>query len=247
MFRSLYWYTDTVISLLIGKILLVKANNIKKEQGEEEYQKYIHEGVTKWGKKRVEHSGSKVNISGIENIPDTNGILFVSNHQSNFDILALLGYLPKEKGFIAKKELSKIPVLSEWMTRINCLFLDRENLKQTAKIITEGIKYLKEGKNMVIFPEGTRSKGKPHRHFKGGSFKLATKSGAPIVPITIDGTYKIMEGNFLNAIKPANVNITIHKPIFVSELNEEEKTKLPKRVEDIVFGGLESENSGNDK
>ena len=68
-------------------------------------------------------------------------------------------------------------------------------MKQSAQTIIDGIKQLKAGINMVIFPEGTRSKGAPVGEFKAGSFKLATKSKAPIVPVTIDGTYKVMEGN----------------------------------------------------
>jgi 1-acyl-sn-glycerol-3-phosphate acyltransferase len=115
--------------------------------------------------------------------------------------------------------------------------MDRSDMKQSTKIIIEGIRQLKEGTNMVVFPEGTRSKGGPVHEFKAGSFKLATKSKAVVVPLTIDGTYKIMEANG-NRIKPAEVNLYIHKPIITAELTKEETAELPARVEKIILSAL---------
>ena len=116
-------------------------------------------------------------------------------------------------------------------------FMDRNDMKQSAQTIIDGIKQLKAGINMVIFPEGTRSKGAPVGEFKAGSFKLATKSKAPIVPVTIDGTYKVMEGN-KNKIKPAEINLIIHEPIYTDKLTKEEIAELPEKVRSIIVADL---------
>lgn len=237
MFRSIYWYTNFIFSLLIRKKELKKVDKLLADGKVEEYEKTTYNYVTEWAKSRIKASGASINMIGLENIPDQKGILFMSNHQSNFDILSLLAYLGVPKGFVAKTELGKVPMLSDWMKRIHCLFMDRNDIKQSASVILEGIKQLKSGINMVIFPEGTRGKNGVMGEFKSGSFKLATKAKAPIVPVTIDGTYKIMEGNH-NIIKPANVNIYIHEPIFTSELSKEEINRLPEKVEGIIKSKL---------
>lgn len=237
MFRSIYWYTNFIFSLLIRRKELKKLDKLLADGKTEEYEKITYNYVTEWAKKRIKASGATINMIGLENIPDLKGILFMSNHQSNFDILSLLAYLGVPKGFVAKTELGKVPMLSDWMKRIHCLFMDRNDIKQSASVIIEGIKQLKSGINMVIFPEGTRGKNGVMGEFKAGSFKMATKAKAPIVPVTIDGTYKIMEGN-KNIIKPATVNIYIHKPIFTAELTKEEINELPEKVEKIVRSKL---------
>lgn len=237
MLRSIYWYTNFIFSLIFKQSKLKKVDKLLEQDKKEEYEDTVYNLVTEWAKDRVKASGAKINVIGLENIPDVKGILFVANHQSNFDILSLLAYLKVPKGFVAKTELGKIPMLSQWMKRIHCLFMDRDDMKQSAQTIIQGIKQLKSGINMVIFPEGTRGKNGVMGEFKAGSFKLATKAKAPIVPITIDGTYKIMEGNN-NIIKPADVNIYIHPAIFTAELSKEEINELPDKVENIVKSKL---------
>ncbi len=237
MFRSIYWYLNFIFSLIARRGSLKKVDKLLADGKIEEYEETTYSYVTNWAQKRIKASGAKINMIGLENIPNQKGILFVSNHQSNFDILSLLAYLGVPKGFVAKTELGKVPMLSDWMKRIHCLFMDRNDIKQSATTIIEGIKQLKSGINMVIFPEGTRGKNGVMGEFKAGSFKLATKSKAPIVPITIDGTYKIMEGNN-NLIKPAEVNIYVHKPIFTAELTKEEINELPEKVENIIKSKL---------
>lgn len=238
MFRSFYWYISTVLSLIFCKLRVLYANKLLKENRLSEYSDFVYKVVSTWAYKRMKASGSAVTVNGLENLPESDkqhNILFVSNHQSNFDIILLLYYLPVKKGFIAKKELGNIPMLSDWMRRINCLFMDRNDMKQSTQTIIEGIKLLKNNYNMVIFPEGTRSKGGAHSHFKAGSFKLATKAKATIIPLTIDGTAAVMEANG-GIIKPGNITLTIHKPIETANMDKDEQSALPERVEKIVFG-----------
>ena len=106
-------------------------------------------------------------------------------------------------------------------------------MKQSAQIIVEGIKQLKSGINMVIFPEGKRSKTGRIGEFKAGSFKLATKAKKPVVPVTIDGTLGVMEGNHY-IIKPGTINLYVHPPIDTALMTKEEAAELPVRVRDII-------------
>lgn len=230
MLRTIFFYPCIVISLIMVSIFKVKIKFITDKQ---ERINYIHKVTSVWARFILKIAGAKVNIVGLENIPKNQTVLFVSNHQSNFDIPVLMGAIDTPKGFIAKKELEKWPIISTWMKYLNCIFMDRDNLRKSAQSIVEGINLLKGGYSMVIFPEGTRSKGKPVEEFKAGSFKLATKSKCPIIPLTINGTYKLLEGNN-NRVKSASIELVIHPPIYVTSLNKDELEVLPETVYSIV-------------
>lgn len=234
--RTVYWYIYFAVSLLFKTPELNKVKKLKNRLSEREYEALVNKAAVKWAKKQIRNSGARINVTGEENIPQEQ-VLFVSNHQSNFDIAVFIACIQKDKGYIAKTEMLKIPLLRDWMAELRCVFMDRSDIKKSAKAILEGIEILKSGYSMVVFPEGTRSKGNTIGDFKAGSFKLATKSGVPIVPVTIDGTYKLMEANN-NKIKPADVNVTIHKPIYVNELSKEELTELPEKVKGIIESRL---------
>lgn len=237
MFRSLYVYPIAVITAIFAQFGLIKANYFKRKNRIDDYNKTIYKITHWWAKLVLKLSGCKITVKGLENVPKDRTALFVSNHQSNFDIPLLMGVIDTPKGFIAKKELESIPLLSAWMKRIHCVFMDRKNLRQSAETIVKGINILKGGYSMVIFPEGTRSKGGEHKEFKAGSFKLATKSKSLIVPVTIDGTYKVLEANN-NKIKASDLTVIIHKPIDPTVLSKDELDNLHEVVEDIVFNPI---------
>jgi 1-acyl-sn-glycerol-3-phosphate acyltransferase len=237
MLRSLLFYPGVVISLVIVFLNTIKINYLERKGRYDERTLLIHKVTHNWAKFVMKLSGCKVTITGMENIPQNKTVLFMSNHQSYFDIPLLMSAIDIPKGFIAKKELAKWPGIHMWMKYMKCIFMDRENMRKSAESIVEGINILKSGYSMVIFPEGTRSKGGQPCDFKGGSFKLATKSKVPIVPITIDGTYKALEANN-NKIKASSIRIKIHPSIDVTSLSKEEINELPNRVESIVLGEL---------
>lgn len=180
-------------------------------------------------------TGSTVEVIGVENIPEKN-VLFISNHQSNFDIPLIIGYLPKLKGFIAKVELEKIPIISGWMKRLGCIFLDRNNKRKSVLAFKDGIEKLKNGETLVIFPEGTRSKGKEMGEFKKGSLQLALKSGVQIVPITINGSYKLLEEK--NRIRKGHIKLIVHPPISTDFLTNEDKEELNDKIFNIIRESL---------
>lgn len=237
MFRTIAWYLHFAGSLILTAPKLSKANKLGKQGLVDEKKAYVEEITSNWAMSQVKLSGAKVNVIGLENIPKDKPVVFISNHQGNFDVAIFMSYIRLYKGFVSKIETTKIPLVSTWMRHLNCVFMDRSNLRGAASAIIEGIKLVQEGTSLVIFPEGTRSKGGPLGEFKAGSFKLATKPKAPIIPVTIDGSYKLMEQNG-GKVKPAFVTMTIHPPIETAGLSKEELNELPERVKAIIASKL---------
>lgn len=221
--------------------LLFKKNNfkkVKKEKGIKAAEELVYNYAVKWAEFVINKVGMKVNIIGLENLPE-GSCLYVGNHQSLLDIPVILAAIKKPMGFIAKKEMEKYTIISDWMKEIHCVFMDRSNVRESIKSINEGIENLKSGYSMVIFPEGTRSKGPSLGEFKKGSMKLGIKAEVPIIPIAIDGTYKCMEGNPKNKIKSAEVNLIINKPIDTSTLSREEQNNLAEKIKEIIEESLD--------
>jgi 1-acyl-sn-glycerol-3-phosphate acyltransferase len=134
-----------------------------------------------------------VEISGQDLLPEHNRICFVANHQGMFDIPLVLGFVDKPSGFIAKQELFKIPVLSWWMKEIPCVFIDRGSARKAMESFVRSAEVIKAGHPMVIFPEGTRSRGEEMGDFHLGSFKLPMMAKATIVPLAIKDSWKAHE------------------------------------------------------
>jgi len=191
-----------------------------------------------WAHSIIKATGSSVQVFGKENIPVENNICFIANHQGGFDIPLIMGYIPKSISFIAKKELRFLPIIGQWMMLMPCVFIDRSSSRKSVVTIQKGAEQIKKGNPVVIFPEGTRSRSSNMADFKAGSLKLAFRSDSYIVPVTIDGSYKIREEN-KGIITPADVKITIHTPIDTTRLSDEEKKKLAPKLWNIINSALE--------
>lgn len=136
---------------------------------------------------------------GLDNIPQDNGYLITPNHQGLEDIIAIALSLNKPIKGIAKVELKKIPLVKDIFNLLDCYYMDRSDVRASMKVIADASKDLMTGHNVVVFPEGTRSKkGNVLLDFKGGSFKIATKAKAPIVPVAIKDSYKVFDTNRIN-------------------------------------------------
>ncbi len=170
-------------------------------------------------------TGTKVDVIGRENIPDDRPVLYVGNHRSYFDIVIGYQLVKGETGFVAKKEMKKIWLLSHWMKNLHCLFLDRENIKEGLKTILTGIDYVKKGISIWIFPEGTRNKGAGMMEFKEGSMKIAEKTGCPIIPVAMTGTAEIFEKH-IPFVRRSHVTVTFGEPIEIRSLDKEQKKFL---------------------
>ena len=140
-------------------------------------------------------AGTKRTVIGVENVPKDQAVLYVCNHRSFADIPLAYTSVPTLTGFIAKKEMEKVPFFSWWMRNLNCLFLDRDDLKAGLKTILEGIEYIKDGYSIFIAPEGTRNQGAEMLPFKEGSLKMAQKTGCLVIPVAISGSDDVFENH----------------------------------------------------
>ncbi|MCM3359174.1 MAG: lysophospholipid acyltransferase family protein [Psychrobacillus sp.] len=191
-------------------ISIPKLNKIKSKKGllsVEQYDLLVHEVPQKWASGVLKRTKSEFTVEGLENLPE-GPVLFVSNHEGNFDIPTLLTHIPKPFGFISKIEIKKVPLVAKWMEEMNCVFLDRTNRKSSYRSIQDTVSHLQNGHSILMFPEGTRSKGQGIGAFKSGFVRIAKDADVPIVPIAIHGTSNIMEKNN-NKISPAHVQISI--------------------------------------
>ena len=180
-------------------------------------------------------SGTKVIAIGEENIPTDTAVLYVGNHRSFFDVVLTYVRVPRPTGYIAKKEMLKWPLLNIWMKDLHCLFLDRQDIKAGLKTILQAIEKAKNGISICIFPEGTRNKGEELSllPFHNGSFKIAEKTGCPIIPMSLNNTCDIFEGHF-PFIKKTHVILEYGKPIYPKELDKDEKKRIGEYCSNII-------------
>ncbi|MDL2249220.1 1-acyl-sn-glycerol-3-phosphate acyltransferase [Lachnospiraceae bacterium PF1-21] len=179
-------------------------------------------------------SGVELTVIGEERIPDE-PVLYIGNHRSYFDIILTYERMKSLTGYVAKKEMLRYPLLVNWMKRVNCLFLDRDNPKEGLKMILQAIEYIKSGISIFIFPEGTRNSGNELSmlEFHAGSFKIAEKSGCPIVPVAINNSAFIFEEH-LPRIKKTHVIIEYGEPIYPKDLSKEEKRGLAEHCRNVI-------------
>ncbi len=179
-------------------------------------------------------SGVHVTVKGRENILKGEAALYVGNHRGLFDTIVAYSLMPDLTGFIAKKEMGKIPFIRVWMRILHCLFLDRSNPREGLTTILKGIDELKNGVSIVIFPEGTRNKGEGVMQFHGGSFKLADRSDCKIVPMAINNSDEVFE-NHLPKIKSTHMIIEFCTPIDVASMDKEARKSLAVMTHDIIL------------
>lgn len=235
--RTIIWFIYFWLYQLFSIPSYLRISSIYKNDGPKEAKRLADIKAARWGEKLVKLTGSEVEVIGEENIPKDGAVVFVANHQSNFDIPLLLGYIKKEKGFVSKAEAKRLPVVGSWMKFLNCVFMERTDPRAALKSIKEGIEVVKNGDSLVIFPEGTRSSDGKLNEFKAGSFKLALKSGAPVIPIIINGSIDIMRKGS-NKITPAKVQIIVSEPIDPSKYKSTESYLLREEVYDIINSKL---------
>ncbi|GIO27887.1 lysophospholipid acyltransferase family protein [Ornithinibacillus bavariensis] len=232
-----FWIYTYAILLVIGSLFNLKqAKRFIQQPSTDETRRKIFETPMRVSQKVIQKSGTNVHVTGRENIPD-GPVLYVANHQGLFDILAILGHLGRPVGFIAKKEIKKLPIISTWMELLQCVFIDRSDRRQSMNAINQGIENLKNGHSIVIFPEGTRSRGTKLNEFKPGSLRLATKAKVPIVPVTINGTYKMLEEEN-GRVKGTTIYMTIHKPILPEQFISLKSAELAAKLQGIVQSAL---------
>ena len=185
-------------------------------------------------------AGAKCEVHGLENIPKDKSVLYIGNHQSFFDVV--LGYhlCPAVTGFMSKMTFKKVPLLNVWMIMNYCLFLTRTDPRQDLKLIIKAQEFIKQGISMFIFPEGTRSKTGEMAEFHEASFKIATKTGCPIVPVCFTNTREIFETH-LPKLKKTHVIVTFLPPIDPTSLEGDNKKKIGAYTRSIIQEQLDKD------
>lgn len=184
--------------------------------------------------------GIRTTVTGELQLPEgATSALFISNHQNDFDIPVLMCAVRYPIGFLAKRELAYHPILYPWMRYIGCHFMDRRSPRKAMKTILEVVESLKDGVSVVIFPEGTRSGSTEMARFKKGSLNVAVKAGVPIVPLTLNGTYKAKASGSWR-LRPAKVTVHIGEPIDTANLTKEQKAALADDAHAVIHARLQT-------
>lgn len=178
-------------------------------------------------------SGCKKTIVGVENVPKDTPVMYAANHRSFYDIILAYATVPNQTAFVSKKEIRKMPCVAQWMYFLNCLFMERGDVKQNLSIILTAISMLDKGYSIYIAPEGTRNATDTLLPFKEGSMKIALKGNCPIVPVCFHATETIFE-NRLPWIHSGHIRIEYGKPIYPQELDKEDRKHLGVYVRSVI-------------
>lgn len=216
--------------LILNLPSLLKAKLLEKDPVKHEA--YCRKKIVGFCRRVIKVMGMKLEMRGLENIPDE-ATLTVYNHQSLLDAFPLIAYMPNTQSMVAKKELEKAPGISDWMKAGHCIFIDRSSPRAGMRCINQGAQLLSDGINVTIAPEGTRNYGGEIAEFKGGAFKMATKAEAPILPVAIEGTYKLFEGNG-KKVRGGRVILQVLPPIPTKGLSREEQKELPEKTRKLI-------------
>ena len=186
-----------------------------------------------WAKSVLFATGVKVTVQGLHHIIPGDTYVYMANHQSMYDILALLGYLPVQFRWLAKKELFQIPLFGHSMARVGYISIDRSNRRSAHKSLLEAAQKIAGGVSVVIFPEGSRSIDGQIKPFRGGGFHLAIRSGRPIVPVAICGTHEVMPKGS-RRVKPGRVSVSVNPPVATASYDNKTKRVLMELVRSIM-------------
>ena len=202
------------------------------EKNPQKHEAYCRKKIVGFCRRCIKVMGMKLEVRGLENIPPE-ATLTVYNHQSLLDAFPLIAHMPNTQSMVAKKELEKTPLLSAWMKAGHCIFIDRSSPRAGLLCIKKGAELLESGVNVTIAPEGTRNFGGEIKSFKGGSFKMATRAGAPVLPVAIEGTYRLFEGNH-GRLKPARVILQVLPTVPTAGLTKDQQAALPDLVHEQI-------------
>jgi 1-acyl-sn-glycerol-3-phosphate acyltransferase len=184
-------------------------------------------------------AGIRVRVEGVENIP-AGVCVFTSNHASNLDPVALVPNIPRRVGLLAKKEVFRIPILSKALLLARLIPVDRADKEAAAESVDIAVDYLKEGLSFLVYPEGTRSRDGRLLPFKKGTFLMAIRAAAWVVPVSLAGTQRLMrKGDW--TIYPGEVVVRYGPAVRATDYAEDQRDELRQRVQGLVAAGLPEE------
>jgi 1-acyl-sn-glycerol-3-phosphate acyltransferase len=199
---------------------------------------FAHWCARTWSRLILVTTGVKIDVEGMERLVPGRTYVFVSNHQSIYDIPILFWSLPYQLRIIAKASLGNFPFLGWHLRRTGHMLVDRRR-PDRGRIFKWASRLTSEGLSLIVFPEGTRSRDGRVGRFKGGSFYLALQAGLPIVPISVIGSRHVMLKGRL-ATYPGRVRMVIHDPIDTTGMEDADPRAFGDRVHDVIAPVTES-------
>lgn len=212
------------------------ASHVDKYSEEKRFEmlKFITTRANKGGNVTIE-------VHGKENIPEKDGFMFFPNHQGLYDVLAIIQACPRPFSVVAKKEVANIQFLKQVFACMKAYMIDRDDVRQAMQVIIDVAKEVKNGRNYLIFAEGTRSRnGNKVQPFKGGSFKAATKARCPIVPVALIDSFVPFDSS---TTKPVTVQVHFLKPLYFDEYKDMKTTEIAGQVKDAIQQTIQEHDS----
>ena len=233
------WFAKAVSSITKLGPELKKGTQLKNNGSWEDYKPFVDKVVKKWAQDLMDLAGVTFEVKGAENIPENEPVIYTPNHSGIFDFPAIMLNTPTVSSFISKIEAQKIPLVNKWMWLMDCVFIDRSNKRAAHGSLDEAIELVKNGRSMVIFPEGTRSKTGELGEFKGGAMKIAMKTGAKVVPVLIENSRERFEAT--GNITPGTVKVTFLPPIVTEGLTREDFKPMPAQIRQMLIDEREKQ------
>ncbi len=186
-------------------------------------------------------AGVRLTVNGLENVPDDKPVLYIGNHRSFFDILVTYPLCKLPTTYVAKSEVQHIPFFGIWGVLIRAIFFDRNNAKDSVKMILDCTARLNDDTSVFIFPEGTRNKNEDQKQlleFHNGSFKMAVKSGAPVIPVAISHSVDVWEAHS-PWVRSTKVTVSYGKPVYIKELDRDTQKNIGSYMRDKIIEMLD--------
>lgn len=233
MIRNLFARVVAVLATLwYGSIVLIaEFFGVRHGQGT-----IFDSAPRRWARTIARAAGMRVVTHGRDAIDTSRSHVYVVNHVSIMDIPAILHAVP-DHGFVAKRELSRVPFFGAAARAVGVVYIDRANRKSAFAAYEEAAQKVREGRSVIVFPEGTRGSTYTLRPFKKGPFVLAIRAGVPIVPVIMHGTIEVTPNGSLN-VTPGTVNIHLLDPIATAGLSYDDRDALADRVQSSMIRAM---------
>lgn len=229
---TVIWFAYFALYLIALSPSLLYAKILTKQGKIEKRNALVRKHAKKLIRRISRLAGVTFDIQGLENVPKDRNVVYIANHQGIFDVIALMMVPPEICGFLAKQELSKIPLAGTWLEYMGCIFVNREKPREAVAALDMAEEKVRNGESFIIFPEGTRSKNGEVGEFKNGAFRVAKNTGVPIVPVALEGTYKAWEEK--KRISPAKVKVRVLPPIETEGMTREEYKTIGAKVRELI-------------
>ncbi len=229
LYRPIFFLIVILDTTVLGILTIVSSNF-------DPTGNHVHYIGKFWARFNIFISGVRVRMINPHAIDTKQPYIVMSNHQSHYDVWALIGYMPLQLRWVIKIELRRIPIFGLGCERMGQIFIDRANPERAYKSLEVAGRKIRNGASVVFFPEGTRSPDGKLLPFKKGGFKIAFAAGVPILPVTVRGSRAILPKGTAR-VKPGTIELVIHDPVPLDGYSDENREELMARIKATIASG----------